>query len=219
MKKVKSFAAVIICLCLIAGSFAGCSKISLEGKWTATVDLTSFANSELDMSQDEDGEYFGEFNEPLSMELIYTFDSNNAYTVSVNEEKFKTDFNAFLEKYIDYMTEGTYKYAESQGMTRDEFDEYYKSEYGKTLRESFSEEMKADEWYNEFSNEFTTTEPQPTIIEDGRFYDTDDQGNKTGYETYTLDGDTLTINGQFDMNDKEIEDEDNIYPLTLTKTA
>lgn len=31
MKKLKAISAVVVCICLIASIFAGCSKISLEG--------------------------------------------------------------------------------------------------------------------------------------------------------------------------------------------
>lgn len=117
MKKVKALGAVLVCICLIASMFAGCSKISFEGKWISTLDLSESLNAELDMSKDTDGKYFGEFKEQISLDMIYTFDSDNAYVVSVDEEKFKTDFSAYMEKYIDYMVEGTYKYAEDQGMT------------------------------------------------------------------------------------------------------
>ena len=40
MKKVKTLGAVLVCICLIASMFAGCSKISFEGKWISTLDLS-----------------------------------------------------------------------------------------------------------------------------------------------------------------------------------
>lgn len=171
------------------------------------------------MSKDADGKYFGEFKEQISLDMIYTFDSDNAYVVSVDEEKFKTDFNAYMEKYIDYMVEGTYKYAEDQGMTREQFDELYKQQEGTTVREGMLKEVDADAMVKEIVSGFVTNEKQPLLIEDGKFYETDDQGNKKSYETFTLEGDTLTINGQFDLEDKPMEDEYGIYPLVLTKQA
>ena len=151
------------------------------------------------MSKDTDGKYFGEFKESISLDMIYTFDSDNAYVVSVDEEKFKTDFNAYMEKYIDYMVEGTYKYAEDQGMNREQFDELYKQQEGTTVREGMLKEVDADAMVKEIVSGFVTNEKQPLLIEDGKFYETDDQGNKKSYETFTLEGDTLTINGQFDL--------------------
>ncbi len=219
MKKVKALGAVLVCICLIASMFAGCSKISFEGKWISTLDLSDTLNAELDMSKDTDGKYFGEFKESISLDMIYTFDSDNAYVVSVDEEKFKTDFNAYMEKYIDYMVEGTYKYAEDQGMNREQFDELYKQQEGTTVREGMLKEVDADAMVKEIVSGFVTNEKQPLLIEDGKFYETDDQGNKKSYETFTLEGDTLTINGQFDLEDKPMEDEYGIYPLVLTKQA
>lgn len=219
MKKVKALSAVLVCICLIASMFAGCSKISFEGTWVSTLDLSDTLNAELDMAKDEDGEFFGEFKEQISIDMIYTFDSENSYIVSVDEEKFKTDFTAYMDKYIDYMVEGTYKYAESEGMSREQFDELYKEQTGSDVREGILKEVDADSMIKEIVSGFVMDEKQPLLIEDGRFYETDDQGNKKSYETFTLEGNTLTINGQFDLEDKPMEDEYNIYPLVLTKQA
>lgn len=220
MKKIKSIAAVLACFCIIAAMFAGCSKISLEGTWKATCDLTDAITSELNQADDaEMGKYAGEFAEPISIDVIYTFDKNNAYTVSVDEEKFRADLEAYMEKYIDYILEATYKYAEEQGMSREDMDKYYEQEMGETVREGIAKELTSDDMVTEVINGFKNDEPQQTLIKDGKFYETDDNGNKKGYETYTLENDVLTINGQFDMNDQPIEDEDGIYPIVLTKQA
>ncbi len=220
MKKIKSIAAVLACFCIVAAMFAGCSRISLEGTWKATCDLTDAITSELNQADDaEMGKYAGEFAEPISIDVIYTFDKNNAYTVSVDEEKFRADLEAYMEKYIDYILEATYKYAEEQGMSREDMDKYYEQEMGETVREAIAKELVADDMVTEVVNGFKNEEPQQTLIKDGKFYETDDSGNKKGYETYTLENDVLTINGQFDMNDQPIEDEDGIYPIVLTKQA
>lgn len=218
MKKIKSLSAVIICVCLIAAMFAGCSpKISLEGKWETTIDLTKDANESLDMSQDEDGEYFGEFNEPLAVNVYYTFDSDNNYTISVNEEQFRPAFDAFMEKYIDYVVEGTYKAGEAEGISREDFDAYYMEAEGQTIREAFVEELKLDNMYTSLIKDYNENATQQTIVEKDRFYITDDQGNKINYEAFTLEGDKLTITGLYDMNDNPVEDD--AYPMEFTKVA
>lgn len=218
MKKIKSLSAVLICVCLIAAMFAGCSpKVSLEGKWETTIDLTKEANEGLDMSQDEDGEYFGIFDEPLTINIYYTFDSDNNYTVSVNEEQFRPEFDAYMEKYIDYVVEGTYKTGEAEGITREEFDEYYMETYDKSIRDEFIEELKLDNMYASLIKDYNENTTQQTIIDKDKFYITDDKGNKINYESFTLEGDKLTINGLYDMNDNPVEDE--AYPLVFTKVA
>ncbi|MDE5984379.1 MAG: hypothetical protein K2H13_03905 [Eubacterium sp.] len=218
MKTIKSLSAVLICVCLIAAMFVGCSpKVSLEGKWETTIDLSKEANEGLDMSQDEDGEYFGVFNESLTVNVYYTFDSDNNYTVSVNEEQFRPAFDAYMEKYVDYVLEGTYKTGEAEGLSREDFDDFYMESEGKTLREALVDELKLDNLYASLIKDYNENTTQQTIVDKDRFYITDNQGNKINYESFTLEGDKLTINGLFDMNDNPVEDE--LYPLTFTKVA
>lgn len=220
MRKVKAISAVVICICLIASVFAGCSKISLEGKWKSTIDLTEDFSEGGDMTDDPElGQYYDKLNIPLSIDVIYTFDSNNSYTCAVDEEKFKADFDEAVEKMIDYMVEGMYKYAEAQGMSRDEFDAFYEEDNGSSVREDIRAESEADiaSIYDEMIEELTETQLQHLGIKDDRFYHTDDNGNELGYQTFTLEGDTLTITGEYDMQDKPVDEED--YPIVLTRMA
>lgn len=220
MKKLKAISAVVVCICLIASIFAGCSKISLEGKWVSTIDLTDDFSEGGDMSGDAElGQYYDKLNVPLSVDVIYTFDSANSYTCVVDEEKFKADYAEAVDKFIDYMVEGMYKYAEAEGMSRDEFDAYYKETNGVSVREDIKAETDADisSIYDEMLAELAQTEPQKLGIKDDRFYHTDDNGNKLGYQTFTLEGDTLTITGEYDMQDKPVDEDE--YPIVLTKMA
>lgn len=220
MKKVKAVSAVVICLCLIVSIFAGCSKVSFEGKWKSTIDLTEEFCEAADMSGDaEMGQYYDKLNIPLSVDVIYTFYSDNSYTCVADEEKFKADFDAVAEKYINYMIEGMYKYAEAHGMSRDEFDEYYEEENGVSVLEDITAEFEAEvpSAYYEMLDELTETVPQHLRIKDDRFYHTDDSGNDLGYQTFTLEGDTLTITGEYDMQDKPVDEEE--YPIVLTRMA
>lgn len=220
MKKVKAIGAVVVCLCLIAGIFAGCSKISLEGKWISTIDLTEDFSEGGDMSGDaEMGQYYDKLNIPLSVDVIYTFYSDNSYTCAADEEKFKSDFDAAVEKMLDYMIEGMYKYAEAEGMSKEEFDAFYLETNGASIRDDIRSGTKADidSIYKEMIDELTETVPQHLGIKDDRFYHTDDNGNELGYQTFTLEGDTLTITGEYDMQDNPVDEEE--YPIVLTKMA
>lgn len=220
MKKIKSLSAVVICLCLIAGVFAGCSKISLEGQWKTSYDLSEELNKYCDMTSDPDyGEFYDVFNEQLTVDVIYTFDSDNRYTVTVDEDKLKSDLDSFTDKFINYLIEGMYKYGESEGIDRSEFDELYKEANGVSMFDDARSDSDADlaELYNEIIDIYTENETKNTVVEKDRFYVTDADGNKTKYETFTLEGDVLTISGAYDMNDNPIGDER--YPLVLTKIA
>lgn len=217
MKKIKSLSVLLLCICLTAAIFAGCSKISLEGKYVASIDLSQYIAG-LDMSQSvEGGEYYGKFDAELKIDMFYIIDNKNTFITSVDEEKFKADFNVLKKKYMDYVVEGMYGYAESQGIERAQFDEIFVQQNGKSVRDSFLEEVNFDEDYSNIVNSFTNSTAQNLIVTKDRFYITDDNGIKTGYETFTLENDTLTIHGQFDMNDQPVADENSVYPLVLTK--
>ncbi len=217
MKKVKSLSLLLLCISLIAVMFAGCSKISFEGKWVTTVNLQSMID-EMDMSKDADmGQYYEKFTDEFKIDVFYTFSKDNKFTTSIDEEKFNKDMEALSERYADYFIEGMYKYAEAQGMSKSEFDSYYEKENGAPIREDFLKEVSLSTDFEEIGKAFINSTPQNLIIEKDRFYITDDKGIKTGYETFTYENDTLTIHNQFDMTDTPVEDENLIYPMVLTK--
>lgn len=220
MKKIKSLSAVVICLCLIAGIFAGCSKISLEGQWKSTYDLSDSIAESWDMTDDaEYGQYYDKFDEKLSVDVIYTFDKDNNYTCAVDEEKLRADLDALAEKVTNYVAEGMYKYVEDNGESRDEFDAYYAEENGIALYDDLyvSAKEDCDQMFSEIVEEFTESEPQLMGFKDDRIYHTDKNGNELGYQTYTLEGDTLTITGEYDMQDNPVDEES--YPIVATKIA
>lgn len=220
MKKVKAIGALVVCLCLVASIFAGCSRISFEGKWVSTLDLTEAFNEGGDMTGDpEMGQYYDKPNIPLSIDVIYTFDSDNSYTCAADEEKFRADYDAAVEKMIDYMVEGMYKFAEANGMSREEFDTLYEQDNAASIREEIRIETEAElgSLCDEMIEEVAETEPQLLKIREDRFYHTDDEGNDLGYQTFTFENDTLTITGEYDMQDQPVDEEE--YPIVLTKMA
>ncbi len=220
MKKIKSLFAALFCICIIVSGFSGCSPISLEGKWRATVSLTQMINSQLNSSDNEDvGEYAGEFSQELTIDLIYSFDENNSYTISVDEEKFKSDCDVYIESYIDYLVEVIYKYSQASDISKDNLDKYYQDEIGASLKESLKDELALDKLCDEIAADFTRDTRQPASVRSGKLYITDDNGDRQSYEAFTADGDTITITGHYDMLDNELEDEDNIYPIVLTKES
>lgn len=197
--------------------FSGCQRISLEGTWKATINLTDLLKPVYDLSDDEDGAFYGEFNEPISIDLIYTFDKLNNCMMSVDEEKFRTDYYAYIEKNTDYMVEGEYKYAESKNITREQVDAFYQEKYGKSLRQWTAERLDAETECDKLLNDLSDEKKQFTVIDDNKFYVVNSNGERTSYESFTLDGDTLTIHGRFNMDGEPVKDDKNIYPIVLIR--
>lgn len=226
MKKIKVLTSIVLSIVLIASVFAGCTKqISLEGVWiTKSPDM---GKQILEESKDEEDklltEAFADFNVPLEATIVYTFDENNAYTVEIDENQFRTDADKFMEEFINRFVDYTYALAEADGLSKEDLDKYYEESENTTVRDALVKNLTPDKMIKEMLDElksgFAQLEKQNTIIKDDRFYITDESGNKTGYETFTLEGDTLTITGSYDMNDVPLEDEDGLYPLVLVKQA
>lgn len=220
MKKIKILTAVVVCICFIASVFAGCSKISMEGKWVSTIDLSNYIAESWDMTDDpEIGQYYDKFDAKLTVDVIYTFDKKNNYTCAVDEEKLRADLDALAEKVADYTSEGMYKYVEDNGESREEFKAYYEEENGINLYDDLYASAKedCDTIFSDVVKDFTETEMQLMGFEGDRIYQTDDNGNETGYQTYILDGDTLTITGEYDMQDNPVNEEN--YPIVANKIA
>lgn len=220
MKKFKSVSAVVICLCLIASIFAGCSKISLEGQWKSTFDLSDSVTESWDMTDDaEVGQYYDKFSETLFVDVIYTFDKDNNYTCAVDEEKLRADLDALADKVTNYVAEGMYKYVEDNGESRADLDAYYEEDMGITLYDDLyvSAKEDCDQMFSDIVEEFTESEPQLMGFKGDRIYQTDEKGNELGYQTYTLEGDTLTITGEYDMQDNPVDEES--YPIIATRIS
>lgn len=121
------------------------------------------------------------------------------------------------EEYISFVREAMYKYAKSKGLTRMQTDEAITIDSTMSLKEKVTKDMAMDEYYEELITGFTHSQPQRAIIKGDKFFFTDKNGNPTEYETFTINKDTLTFTGKYDINDRLLEDDINIYPKIFVK--
>lgn len=106
-----------------------------------------------------------------------------------------------------------------QSETRQEFAERFEAGNGKTPQRAFE-----DLFYTTFDADIQKSvkslysEEHSLFVRDGRLYrNAMTQDGTDGYETFTLDGDTLTITGNFDMDGNAIPPEDGgTYEPTVT---
>lgn len=204
----------ILCFCIIACCFAGCEKrVSLEGTWKASYEEKAFANDFEEEYKDDEivTEMLKNFENKIIIDMYYVVDEDNNCKITIDTEKFEKDLTAKSEEFLDLMEEAYYRGAEKEGLTRKQFDEYYKEVEKTTLRNALYEEMELDEFIKESvedlkkENEKNEEKSFFDARGDKIYFDNEDEGK--GYETFTLEGDTLTITGTYDMDGKLIDGE------------
>lgn len=214
MKKASRIISAILCFCIIACCFAGCEKrVSLEGTWKASYEEKAFANDFEEEYKDDEivTEMLKNFENKIIIDMYYVVDEDNNCKITIDTEKFEKDLTAKSEEFLDLMEEAYYRGAEKEGLTRKQFDEYYKEVEKTTLRDALYEEMELDEFIKESvedlkkENEKNEEKSFFDARGDKIYFDNEDEGK--GYETFTLEGDTLTITGTYDMDGKLIDGE------------
>lgn len=222
MKKVNKIISVLLCLCIAVFCFAGCEKrVSLEGTWKASYEIEACANDFEEEYKDDEivTEMLKKFENKITVDMYYEVDEDNNCKITVDMEKYEKDLRAKSEELLDLMEEAYYRGAEKEGLTRKQFDEYYKEVENTTLRDALYKEMEMEEFVKgsveDFKKENEKIEEE--FLFDARgdkiYFDNEEEGK--GYETFTLEGDTLTITGTYDMNGKLIDGED----LVLVKQS
>lgn len=110
-----------------------------------------------------------------------------------------------------------------QSETRQEFAERFEAGNGKTPQRAFE-----DLFYTTFDADIQKSvkslysEEYSLFVRDGRLYrNAMTQDGTDGYETFTLDSDTLTITGNFDMDGNAIPPEDGgtYEPTVMTRVT
>ena len=183
---------------------------TVVGTWRADINLAEAFNEEMEASGMGDYINIESFNLPLVME----FKEDGTGSMSVDQaamtetvDKLAADLTAGLEAYFT-------EYFSSMGLEVD-LDEALAAS-GMSMDDLVNEmkaEFAGEEAFAEFTNEFKYK------AEDGKLYMSDDLDSEVPtdeYNTYTLDGDTMTL----EVGTEELEEEmaKYMFPMTLTRT-
>lgn len=183
---------------------------TVVGTWRADINLAEAFNEEMEASGMGDYINIESFNLPLVME----FKEDGTGSMSVDQaamtetvDKLAADLTTGLEAYFT-------EYFSSMGLEVD-LDEALAAS-GMSMDDLVNEmkaEFAGEEAFAEFTNEFKYK------AEDGKLYMSDDLDSEVPtdeYNTYTLDGDTMTL----DVGTEELEEEmaKYMFPMTLTRT-
>ena len=205
-----SFVLVLsLALCACGG---GEKKETLVGTWNATIDIAEVYNAEIAASGAEAmAEYLSV--DSFAIPLVMTFNEDGTYSLTVDKEGMDAAMNGLIEDMKVGLEKYFNDYFSSMGLEID-VDEALAAS-GMSL-DALVEEMKAEIMTEDMYADMESAGQYKA--EDGKLYLTEDvEVEPVGgvYNTYTIEGDTLTI----EAGTEELEDEmaELLFPLVLKR--
>lgn len=224
MKRSISFFLILTMLLGMALTMSGCAgdKKKILGTWKAEIDYTEALNTGIRSAGSAEGmqdmaKYFQA--DSFILTTIFTFRDDGTYTVAIDE----TSAENALKTIRSLLFDGFERYMQYQvnmsGLP------ISVSEYLKLLGTSLSELVDTaltDEVKEELLDGMVNPHTGNYRVADGRIYMTeelDEELTEEYYDTYELDGDTLTLLECHCKQEEGFEDiAQSIYPVVLTRT-
>lgn len=205
-----SFVLVLsLALCACGG---GEKKETLVGTWNASIDIAEVYNAEIAASGDETmAEYLSV--DSFAIPLVMTFNEDGTYSLTVDKEGMDATMNGLIEDMKVGLEKYFNDYFSSMGLEIDVNEALAAS--GMSL-DALVEEMKGEIMTEDMYADMESAGQYKA--EDGKLYMTEDvEVEPVGgvYNTYTIEGDTLTI----EAGTEELEDEmaELLFPLVLKR--
>lgn len=205
MKKGKRIIAVFLMI-VLAISLCGCEDTSemLYGTWETTIDYSAAMEEDL-------GSGYEDFHQSFEIRMMFEFKEDGTYSMYADEESTKETIDNWINAFVPYSVEVMYKQFEKKGVSREEADAAIQAQYGCSLEEykwnEIRSEVNPDDYLSESKSDGVFKAKKNKLFLDG----------EKGYEVFTIEGDTLTI----DLPEgAEVEMIDGIeYPLVFTKVV
>lgn len=183
---------------------------SLVGKWKLEYDMNDIIASTV-------GEDMDNFDSEFNVTFVFEFTEDGICRLSLDEDSFVKSFDSWKDDLLDYLIDmALEEYISDGGMTKKEFEKAFKSTYGMTLKEYFSEMLDEELDVSELLDE-TETEMK-YYVEGDKLYLVDDTDTEDYYENFYIEGDTLVLGGDGSLSGAEILPGLS-YPLQLTKVV
>lgn len=183
---------------------------SLVGKWKLEYDMNDIIASTV-------GEDMDNFDSEFNVTFVFEFTEDGICRLSLDEDSFVKSFDSWKDDLLDYLIDmALEEYISDGGMTKKEFEKAFKSTYGMTLKEYFSEMLDEELDVSELLDE-TETEMK-YYVEGDKLYLVDDTDTEDYYENFYIEGDTLVLGGDGSLSEAEILPGLS-YPLQLTKVV
>ena len=183
---------------------------SLVGKWKLEYDMN-------DIIAETVGEDMDNFDSEFYVTFVFEFTEDGICRLSLDEDSFVKSFDSWKDDLLDYLIDmALEEYISDGSMTKKEFEKAFKSTYGMTLKEYFSEMLDEELDVSELLDE-TETEMK-YYVEGDKLYLVDDTDTEDYYENFYIEGDTLVLGGDGSLSEAEILPGLS-YPLQLTKVV
>lgn len=216
MKRIVSLALVLV---MVAALFAGCaaSKVSdqeaLVGTWKGELDMTQAIKEEL--GDDLEGFEMTEF----KVTAVFKFAADGTYTMELDEESVEKAFEGLLAGMEGFMKTMMEAQAQEAGMTLDDL----LAAAGMTMEDMMSLVTAAFEEQDLVGELVEESKSEGKYKADaGKLYLSDGKENEVDenvYDTYTLEGDVLTLTATFGGDEEDNDMMKSVYPIVLKKAS
>ena len=205
MKKISKVMAVIMVI-VFTLSLCGCgngSGKSIVGTWGIEWDMSELMADEMGDSS-------------LVVLLLFDFNEDGTFKMYLDEEKFRSNINNWIDDLCDYAVEKTYEMFETEsGVDRETADALINEEYGMTVQEMMRQQIdllfNIDSFIESVeTNGIYETKGNKLYMANGGEID------KNKYDVFTITGDTLKLD--FPKGAEKTNLASGLeYPLTLNK--
>ena len=241
MKVMKKAAALLLVLAMVF-SLCACGKSELVGTWQGRLDMTEQVRQEVDqtmaqmeslVSGDRELPQMSDYLDNIILTYTIAFNEDGTYISEVDQAGIDAMAETMKVGLADYVRQLFFvllcETLEQMGVTQElnsveeletflgiSMDEAISESLGMTLDEYM--DMMVDEGFQESIASEGLSGVGNFKNKDGKLYMSDGldyQVDPAYYETYELDGDTLTIN----VGTATVEGNESFYPLVLHKVA
>lgn len=183
---------------------------ALIGTWAIDFDMADALAEEL-------GGDYADFHSSFEMTLLFDFNADGTFKMYVDEGPFTTNFNNWLDAFIDYSMEMVYDEFESYGLSREEVDADILENYGMSMQDYMFllvGELDVSELVEELESAGTyETRGNKLYMAEGS-----DKIDPFVYDIFTVNGNKLTLELADGADPSEAEIVTGLsYPLILER--
>lgn len=225
MKRIASLALVLV---MIVALFAGCKTSNapettaapaltdqekLVGTWKGDMDLTKAMQDEL--GEGVEGFELDEF----KVTVVFEFTKEGTYTMSLDEASVQKAMEGLIAGMEGFMKTMMEEMAKEAGMTLEDL----LAASGMTMEDMMkmvTEELEGQDLVGEMVKE--AKKEGKYQAKDGKLHlseDKDEDIEEDVYDTYTLEGDVLTLTATYGADEEETDMMKSVYPIILKKAA
>lgn len=220
MKRIASLALVLV---MIVALFAGCASSGSESKLTDQEKLVGTWKGDLDMTKtmmEELGEGVEGFElDEFKVTAVFTFTQEGTYTMELDEESVQKAMDGLIAGMEGFMKTMMEEMAKEAGMTLEDM----LAASGMTMEDMMSmvtEELEGQDLVGEMVKDAKSEGKYKA--ENGKLYlseSLDAEVDINVYDTYTLEGDVLTLTATYGADEEETDMMKSVYPIVLKKAA